>query len=144
MLPCLHFHTDRDKDGVWSIIMFSHRQWIIMKNNTPISYQTNVTMLSNTSNDRFYSDKVTETDTVHRYTSEQYRTRILMCLHTCTHIHTHTHVYRQEGKLLPTCFRTWRRRLCLCFVRIGHSGHWNWASFPHSTRKWRSRLSRQR
>lgn len=60
-----------------------------MKNNTPISYQTNVTMLSNTSNDRFYSDKVTEIDTIHRQTSEQYRTRILMCLHTCTHIHTH-------------------------------------------------------
>lgn len=37
-----------------------------MKINTPISYQTNVTMLSNTCNDRYYSRKVIETDTIHR------------------------------------------------------------------------------
>lgn len=37
-----------------------------MKINTPTLYQTNVTMLSNTSNDRYYPYKVIETDTIHR------------------------------------------------------------------------------
>ena len=69
-----------------------------MKNNTSTSYQANVT--SNTSNDRYYSDKVIETDTIHRQTSEQYRTSNMMCTRVCAraHTHTHTHTCSQAGR----------------------------------------------